>query len=999
MRLVSVLPWLCGLFSLSLAQSNSTQWPVHDDGFTDRLKWDHYSFMIDGQRTFVWSGEFHPWRIPVPEVWQDILQKIKSAGFNAVSIYLHWGFHAPNPETVDMETGSRNIDRLLKMCQDAGLFVTLRNGPYVNAETTAGGFALWTIDGSYGALRNNDPRYTAAWGPFMSASNEISGKHQFAVGGSVIMQQLENEIGGQRLSNGDINHVVADYMVELEDNARDHHVTSPLLTNAPNMQTLSWSKDFRPGLGAQDLYGVDSYPACWSCNLSECGTIREFTTVNYFPHFELVSPTQPSFIPEFQGGSYNPWAGPQGGCGGPGTLLDVDFVNVFYRDLAAQRITMISLYMLYGGTNWGGLATNLVSTSYDYSAPIRETRELQDKYSETKLVGLFFRTAHDLTKTDRRNLTSSLSSNPLVGASELRNPDTGAAFYAVRHIDSADKTISDFTLNVTTKSGSFVIPKFSNPIRLAGRQSKFVVTDFTFGHNTLLYSTAEPLSHSVVDGESVLTLWVPDGESGEFAILGGSKKRSVISGTGGSFHQVGDNLVVAWKSQAKAQGVLQFDNFRVLLLSRTLAYKFWAPTLTNNPIVSANDVVFVTGPYLVRTIAYHGSTAVITGDISNSTILEVWAPSNIHAISWNGKDVKAQRTSYGTLKATLAKPSFTAESLQSSLKLGDWKYSDSVPESAPSYDDSHWVVADKTSSPNPRKLTTPVSLYADDYGFHTGVQIFRGRFDGKGASGVLLHLQGGTAFGWSAWLNGVYLGSFPGVPGVPDGTLDLSFAGVALSDSGNVLTIAMDHSGHDQRGDALLPRGILDFTLHSGSNASVSIKEWRLAGNAGGESNIDPMRGVIHEGGLHAERLGWHLPGFDDSQWDAKDVSEGVPGGRMGFFRTTTEFDIPVGYDAYVQVVLTAPKGSLLRALLYVNGYQYGKFVPQIGNAVAFPVPPGILNYRGSNTIGLNVWSQSNDTATVTAEWDVVGVYESSFGNFDGTYLQPGWTEDRLQWA
>jgi beta-galactosidase GanA len=44
--------------------------------------------MIDGQRTFVWSGEFHPWRIPVPEVWQDILQKIKSAGFNAVSIYL-----------------------------------------------------------------------------------------------------------------------------------------------------------------------------------------------------------------------------------------------------------------------------------------------------------------------------------------------------------------------------------------------------------------------------------------------------------------------------------------------------------------------------------------------------------------------------------------------------------------------------------------------------------------------------------------------------------------------------------------------------------------------------------------------------------------------------------------------------------------------------------------------------------------------------------------------
>lgn len=152
------------------------------------------------------------------------------------------------------------------------------------------------------------------------------------------------------------------------------------------------------------------------------------------------------------------------------------------------------------------------------------------------------------------------------------------------------------------------------------------------------------------------------------------------------------------------------------------------------------------------------------------------------------------------------------------------------------------------------------------------------------------------------------------------GALDLNFASVGLNDSENVLTIVMDHSGHDQRSDALLPRGILDFNLHTQSNSSVSVKEWRLAGNAGGESNIDPVRGVVHEGGLHAERLGWHLPGFDDSQWEEKDLGEGVPGGSIGFFRTTAEFDIPVGYDAYVQVVLHSPEGSILRAHLYVNG-------------------------------------------------------------------------------
>lgn len=62
-------------------------------------------------------------------------------------------------------------------------------------------------------------------------------------------------------------------------------------------------------------------------------------------------------MPEFQGGSYNPWGGPEGGCPGD---IGVDFVNMFYRNLIYQRVTAISLYMLYGGTNWGWLAAPVV---------------------------------------------------------------------------------------------------------------------------------------------------------------------------------------------------------------------------------------------------------------------------------------------------------------------------------------------------------------------------------------------------------------------------------------------------------------------------------------------------------------------------------------------------------------------------------------------------------------------------------------------------------------
>ncbi|KAG6905033.1 hypothetical protein DXG01_005515 [Tephrocybe rancida] len=859
-----------------------------------------------------------------------------------------------------------------------------------SAETTAGGFALWTLNGKYGAMRNNDPRYTAAWKPFFTRINQIASKYQLGQGGTILLQQIENEFCCQRQHDGSLNTPLVDYMVALQNNTRENNVIVPLLTNAPNQNSKSWSTDYLPGPGQQDLYGVDSYPACWSCNLEECG-LKEvtFNVVNYHDHFNQVSPTQPSFIPEFQGGSYNPWGGPQGGC--PANL-GPEFVNVFYRHLAAERITMASLYNLTPMA-----ATNLVGTSYDYSAPIQESRQISDKYYETKILGLFFRAAQDLAMTDRIGYSTSYTNVSTVAATELRNPDTQAAFYVTRHDVSASQDVTDFKVNVATSAGNLTIPQFAPSVRLSGRQSKIVVTDFNFGDHTLLYSTAEILSHSIIDSKSIIALWLPAGESGEFRIKGGSAKHEVISGTGGGFHLVGGDLVVSY-TQTKTQGVLQFDNFRVLLLPRTLAYRFWAPSLSTDPIVSPDQVIFASGPYLVRSLTLDGMYAVVTGDLDDTTGLEVFPPSKVTHIQWNGKTVATERTSYGSLKAKLAKPGVDAAAVQQSLSLSNWKYSDALPEKSASYDDSNWLVADHTTTSNPTKPQTLPVLYSDDYGFHTGVQIFRGRFNGS-ASGAAINIQGGTAFGWSAWLNGDFLGGFPGNIKDSSNSQTLSFANSTLSTTGeNVLTIVMDHSGHDQRADALLPRGILGASLVSSDNATFS--KWTLAGNAGGESNIDPVRGAIAEGGLYAERLGWHLPDFDDTKWASRDPSEGVDGATVGFFRTISDINLPKGYDAAFELILTAPAGSLLRAQLYVNGYQYGKFVPQVGNQIAFPIPPGILNVRGSNVVGLSLWSQTADGAKVSLEWNVLGVYESAWDpGFDAKALQPGWGEERLQFA
>lgn len=56
-----------------------------DNGKTTDVTWDKYSLFVNGERVFIFSGEFHYARLPVPELWLDVFQKLRANGFNAVS--------------------------------------------------------------------------------------------------------------------------------------------------------------------------------------------------------------------------------------------------------------------------------------------------------------------------------------------------------------------------------------------------------------------------------------------------------------------------------------------------------------------------------------------------------------------------------------------------------------------------------------------------------------------------------------------------------------------------------------------------------------------------------------------------------------------------------------------------------------------------------------------------------------------------------------------------
>lgn len=80
MRLLSFiyLVWLALL-------TGTPQVSATDNGKTSDVAWDKYSLSVKGERLFVFSGEFHYQRLPVPELWLDIFQKLRANGFNTIS--------------------------------------------------------------------------------------------------------------------------------------------------------------------------------------------------------------------------------------------------------------------------------------------------------------------------------------------------------------------------------------------------------------------------------------------------------------------------------------------------------------------------------------------------------------------------------------------------------------------------------------------------------------------------------------------------------------------------------------------------------------------------------------------------------------------------------------------------------------------------------------------------------------------------------------------------
>jgi hypothetical protein len=410
-----------------------------------------------------------------------------------------------------------------------------------------------------------------------------------------------------------------------------------------------------------------------------------------------------------------------------------------------------------------------------------------------------------------------------------------------------------------------------------------------------------------------------------------------------------------------------------LAQDRNSAYNYWVPEL------SSKSSLIVNGPYLVRSASISGDKLELKADFNATTEVEIiGVPKGVSKFVINGAEATSVTNAQGNPVANVAYPNVNL-ALPDLAEL-DWNSVDSLPEILPGYDDSKWVDADHKTTNNTfvQPFLTPVSLYGSDYGFHTGALLFRGHFTATGSETKLdLSTAGGKAFGSSVWLDGKFLGSWTGIDASE--THNDTYRLPNLSKGKDyVLTVLIDNMGLNENWvvgveDMKHARGILNYTVSTKCGRSAPDITWKLTGNLGGEDYADRTRGPLNEGGLFVERMGYHLPGppLDKFKPDAKPL-DGVAQPGVSFFAAnmaldlpSDKWDVPLSFAFKNTTDADGGGGGAYRAWLYVNGFQFGRYVSNVGPQTVFPVPEGILNYGGDNWIGLAVWALESGGAKV----------------------------------
>ncbi len=949
-----------------------------------KITWDRHSLMIDGQRTMVWSGEFQPFRIPSPSMWQDVLQKMKATGYNTVTLYIDWGYHTSKQGHYDF-SGVRNIERALEMAEAEGLYVIIRPGPYVNAELSMGGFPGW-VTRQKAMARTDDPEYIAAVDEWQTQIDAIIARHQLTTGGgTVIAYQIENELG-------DTSESRKRYMQHLADKVHADGITVPLFHNSagrlpnwtPPSSTAPWAVS-----GPTDLYAFDGYPG------GGCNGTPEIGKPNIVPNWgmygdptpdktgavkggvvkvgALSSPNTPGFAAEIGGGWFDYW-GSQGTYDCTSKRVGSEYVRTDYGSSLINGLTMHSVYMAFGGTSWGWLPATVVYSSYDYGSGIDEARGLRPKQYTFKQIGQFVQAATPLLTDLDKGEPLTASTDKVKLYHDVGAKGEGDLIFAI-HNPSNTVTDDAFTFKLTTKDGAYDVRT-----QLNGQDAKLLLANYPLARQHLVYTTSDTQTFFQQGKRDLALLYGRAGEAGE-TVLRFAKKPvvKVLSGEATTTWdaKTGD-LKIAYVHKGLISLSLTGGKAPLLLLigDDATAQQFWVLDTSKGRVLARSQSLLRSATFAAKDEPNRLSLAADVTATDDGTV-DIWFDRVISGIDVNGEDLGLRPISqdlpnghYQVRGDGMKGPDAVTVP---DLTTQAWGMRKDSPEADPAFDDARWLKADlkdstalKATQPQPGQ---PV-LNMTDYGFYHGAVWYRGRFtvtkDSPDTADIFY--GGGGAGMMQLWIDGKFIGQdeVPSGTARPQGTHKVKFAISGLMPGAHEISAMVINNSHNwdlgANDEHKEGRGLISLSLSKAGGAPTAI-DWKIQGEKGGEDLADLVRGPVNNGGLYGERMGWYLPVKDaaTADWTPAKTTDAPPAPGTYWLRTNVTLDLPRDQDTQLGLQIGNPdkpqSDHVTRALIFVNGWHIGHYIANVGPQHTFVIPPGILNGHGVNTITLAVTS------------------------------------------
>ena len=339
---------------------------------------------IGGEPVLPVMGEFHYSRYD-HRYWKETLLKMKASGITIVSTYALWIYHEEIEGRMNW-TGNNNLRKFIQLCDEVGLLVHLRFGPYCNAECRNGGLPDWLMQKTYIRKRYNDPlylAYTRRW--YQAVFRQVEGL-LYKDGGPVMGLQLENEY----VTKG---HVVP-HLMELKKIAIEEGFDVPVYSMTHWMASDYPKKEIIPYAG----YYIETP---WTRGTDEL-PVSNFQFFSYNRLSDNIGTDLIQLDGEVQSLNSQELESPYFTCEvGLGTPSFYHRRPIVPEEMAGANINLrlgcgvnlMGYYMYSGGSNQVGRLTTLESStsrvSYDYQAPLREFGQIGAVMNETKKYNYF----------------------------------------------------------------------------------------------------------------------------------------------------------------------------------------------------------------------------------------------------------------------------------------------------------------------------------------------------------------------------------------------------------------------------------------------------------------------------------------------------------------------------------------------------------------------------------------------------------------------------------